>query len=83
MLTVEQWRAWKGKFSWMREHREYSPIQVAIIEKWMERHCSGWWYFEKESAGKTLVVFEDQTEMVTFRIWVADNPFERDHGDVS
>lgn len=83
LLTAEQWHAWKGSFYWMRVHREFEPIHVAIMQKWMDLHCSGWWYFEKEGAGRSLVVFENQSEMVAFRMWIADNPFERDHGDVT
>lgn len=83
MLTAEEWHAWKGKFSWMRMHYEFKPIHEAIIQKWMAFHCQGWWYYESEGAGRTLVVFEHSSEMVAFRIWVADNPFEKDHGNVT
>jgi hypothetical protein len=82
-LTAEQWHAWKGDFYWMRVRYKFQPVHAAIIQKWMARHCEGWWYYEDEGAsGSTLVIFQHQSEMVSFRIWIADNPFERDHGDV-
>jgi hypothetical protein len=83
MLTAKEWQAWKGKFSWMRVHYEFQPIHTTIIEKWMSMHCQGWWYYEKESANQTLVCFEHSSEMVAFKIWVVDNSFDRDHGDVT
>jgi hypothetical protein len=83
VLTEEQWMNWKGCFHWMRLHLEFEPIQVVIISKWMDKHINGWWYYERESSGRTLMVFEDTTEMVAFKLWVSGNPFERDHGDVT
>ncbi len=82
LLTAEQWRKVDGAFSWMKVNVEFAAIHVTIIQKWMERHCSGWWYYESEMKGKTLVVFEDANEMVMFRIWMTDNPFDDDHGQV-
>jgi len=80
-LTAEQWRAINTAFVWMRVEIELQPIRETIITKWLDRHVQGWWYMEADGKDRYLFVFENSSEMVAFKIWISDNPFERDHGE--
>lgn len=83
LLTVEQWRKVSGKFSWMRVHREFTDIHLEILGKWMSAHCHGWYYIAKEAKDDTVIMFEHQSEMVHCRLWLYDDPFSSDHGEVT
>jgi len=82
LLTSDEWRAYKGKFHWMKVKENFSPIHLQIIEKWIDLHVTGWWYFDKEATDRYLYVFQNDSEMVAFKIWLSDRPFDKDNGDV-
>lgn len=83
LISQEQWYAWKGKFHWMR-HRtsELSEMHTQIIKKWIVMNISGWWYFDKSGPDSYLYVFENEADMVMFKVWLSDRPFEREFGEI-
>lgn len=81
-LTDEQWAKLHSKFCWCRVDGIQTTIHREILEKWLNLHTSGWWYSNIESSTSSLYIFEQQEDMVLFKVWVSDEPFKRDHGDM-
>jgi len=83
-FTKEQWRAHKGSFHYMRHRTDkLADIHLDIIKKWLNLNVQGWWYFDKSGLDSYLYAFENEAEMVTFKIWLSDRPFERDFGEIN
>lgn len=79
MLTPAEWAEAKAPFShlrvanpaWKRVHRD-------MIVKWIEGHIGGWFYYD----GDDMYVFGSKGDYMLFRMWISDDPFENDDGEI-
>jgi hypothetical protein len=82
-LTSEEWHDLKPPFQWMRVRQETWPkFLFEIAEKHLYNATQGYWYHMDEGSGKHLFIFEEQTDMVAFKLWLASEPFEKDFGEI-
>jgi len=80
LLTKEEWAATDATFVWLKvENKKWHDIHREMVVKWIERHLgAGFIYWD----GNETYIFEKKSDMVMFRMWVADDPFSEGIGDI-
>lgn len=77
MLTPEEWETKKLPFWWLKaKHPGWTSVTRDMIGKWIDAHCSGWCYFD----GSETYIFQLGGDFLTFKMWIAEDPFSHDGG---
>lgn len=79
MLTSEQWAEAVAPFWYLDvKNPSWGRTQRDMIVKWIEAHIGNWFYFD----GSHTYVFGNQGDYMLFRMWIADDPFANDDGEI-
>ena len=79
MLTPEEWNAAVAPFWHLNvKNPAWSKVHSDMIVKWVEAHIGGWFYYD----GENTYVFGSQGDYMLFRMWIADDPFKNDDGEI-
>ena len=80
MLTVDEWNDAKAPFWHLKvKNPAWSKVHRDMIVKWIEAHIGGWFYYD----GDVTYVFGSNGDYMLFRMWIADDPFKNDDGEIS
>ena len=85
-LTSLEWDAQQAPFCFMhiRTPGYWKPTHFTIVEKWLNANVQGWWWHDGSTAAdeKHCFVFERNADRVAFKLWISDDPFEREGGEI-
>lgn len=78
-LTNEQWADATAPFWYLDvKNPAWGRVQRDMIVKWIEAHIGNWFYYD----GEFTYVFGNQGDYMLFRMWISDDPFSNDDGEV-
>lgn len=81
-LTPAEWKAIQLPFSWIKLKLTIDELQMDFIDKWLTEHTSGWWYHGVKRDSELLMVFQWDEDLVMFKLWSTNNPFQEDYGEI-
>jgi hypothetical protein len=83
-LTREEWMALKPPFHWLRVRKaEWHGFLFEIVEKYLYNHTSGFWYHGTETNDEHIFIFESDADMVAFKLWLTNDPFSKNGGEIT
>ncbi len=86
-LTRQEWDAIAPPFCWLHLNAPatWTSTHLAMVGKWLSANLGGWWFSDLEPSGpdrRITLVFERPADRVLFKLWVSDDPFARQGGDI-
>ena len=83
-MSKSEWDVYFGPMFYIRINTPitWNSIHYDLIEKWIVVNTSFKWYWEKAVTDKHIFVFESEQERMLFKLWISNNPFEKEAGAI-